>query len=79
MNLIDRAKAPTPKFFRMVRTIGLVLAAVGGTLLAAPVALPVAVVSIGGYLTVAGGVMTAVSQVAVNGDGDRRTQKDGDD
>jgi uncharacterized membrane protein HdeD (DUF308 family) len=77
MNLIERAKAPTPKFFRVVRTIGLVLAAVGGTILAAPVALPATVVALGGYLTVAGGVMTAVSQVTVDGDEDRKPQKDG--
>jgi uncharacterized membrane protein HdeD (DUF308 family) len=63
MNVIKRAKAPTPKFFKVLRNIGLVLAAVGGTILAAPVALPVAVVSIGGYIAVAGGVISAVSQL----------------
>ncbi len=63
-------KAPTPKFFRVLRTIGLALAATGGTLLAAPVALPSALVALGGYLTVAGGVMTAVSQSAVAGETD---------
>jgi uncharacterized membrane protein HdeD (DUF308 family) len=77
-NLIERAKAPTPKFFRAVRTIGLVLAAAGGTLLAAPVALPAAVVALGGYLTVAGGVMTAVSQVTVLGEAtDTKPPEDG--
>lgn len=76
MNLIERAKAPTPKFFRVIRTIGLVLAAAGGTLLAAPIALPAAIVTLGGYLTVAGGVMTAVSQVTVDGEGDK-SQNDG--
>lgn len=63
MNLIKRAKAPIPKFFKVLRNIGLALAAVGGTILAAPVALPVAVVSIGGYIAVAGGVISAVSQL----------------
>ncbi|SHM59311.1 hypothetical protein [Flavobacterium xanthum] len=63
MNVIKRAKAPTPKFFKVLRNIGLVLAAVGGTILAAPVALPVAIVSIGGYIAVAGGVISAVSQL----------------
>jgi len=61
--IINRAKAPTPKFFKVLRNIGLALAAVGGTILAAPVALPVAVTSIGGYLAVAGGVVSAVSQL----------------
>ncbi len=76
MNLIERAKAPTPKFFRVVRTIGLVLAAAGGTLLAAPIALPATVIAVGGYLTVAGGVMTAVSQVTVDGETNVKSNDD---
>ena len=61
--IINRAKAPTPKFFKVLRNIGLVLAAVGGTILAAPVAMPVIVTTIGGYVAVAGGVISAVSQL----------------
>lgn len=64
MTILDRAKAPTPKFFKVLRTIGLFIAAVGGTILTAPISLPAVVVSIGGYMAVAGGVMSAVSQVA---------------
>jgi uncharacterized membrane protein HdeD (DUF308 family) len=63
MNIVKRAKAPTPKFFKVLRNIGLALAAVGGSVLAAPVSLPVVVISIGGYLAVAGGVLSAVSQI----------------
>ncbi len=63
MNLIQRVKAPTPNFFKVLRSIGLGLAAVGGTILAAPIALPVVITSIGGYLAVAGSVVSAVSQV----------------
>lgn len=65
MNIFQRAKAPTPKFFKVLRTVGLSLAAIGGSLLAAPVALPVALVTAAGYLTVVGGVIGAVSQTAV--------------
>jgi len=61
--IINRAKAPTPKFFKVLRNIGLALAAVGGTILAAPIALPVVVTTIGGYVAVAGGVLSAVSQL----------------
>ena len=68
MNLIKRAKAPTPKFFKVLRNIGLALAAIGGTILAAPIALPVVVTSIGGYLAVAGGVVSAVSQLTTSED-----------
>jgi hypothetical protein len=68
MNVIKRAKAPTPKFFKVLRNIGLALAAVGGTILAAPVALPIVVSSIGGYLAVAGGALSAVSQITTIND-----------
>lgn len=66
MNVIKRAKAPTPKFFKVLRNVGLALAAVGGTILAAPIALPVVITTIGGYLAVAGGVVSAVSQLTTN-------------
>lgn len=68
MNLIKRAKAPTPKFFKVLRNVGLALAAVGGTILAAPIALPAIITTIGGYLAVAGGVATAVSQLTTEKD-----------
>jgi uncharacterized membrane protein HdeD (DUF308 family) len=61
--IVNRATAPTPKFFKVLRNVGLVLAAVGGTILAAPIALPVLVTTIGGYMAVAGGVLTATSQL----------------
>jgi len=66
MNIIDRAKAPTPKIFKVLRDAGLVLAAIGGVLMTAPVSLPAVIVSLGGYLTVAGGVLSAVSQITVD-------------
>jgi uncharacterized membrane protein HdeD (DUF308 family) len=68
MNIVKRAKAPTPKFFKVLRNIGLALAAIGGTILAAPIALPIVVSSIGGYLAVAGGVLSAVSQITTIND-----------
>ena len=66
--IIERATAPTPKFFKVLRTIGMALATVGGIVLTAPIALPVIVTTIGGYITVAGGVLTAVSQLTVEKD-----------
>ena len=68
MSLAKRVAAPTPKFFRRVRTIGLCLAAVGGAIIASPIALPVALVTVAGYITLAGGVMSAVAQVSVDGE-----------
>jgi len=66
MTIVERVKAPTPKFFKTMRTIGLALAAVVGAILTAPVAVPAALVTIAGYVALAGGVMTAVSQTAVD-------------
>ena len=66
MNLTERANAPTPKFFRVLRTIGLSLLAVSGSIIASPIALPASIVTIAGYVAVAGGVLSAVSQVTVD-------------
>lgn len=79
MNVLERAKAPTPKFFRIIRTVGLALAAAGGAILASPIALPAGIVAAGGYLTLGGGVLTAISQVTVDEEAlAKRTQKDDD-
>ena len=61
MKLIDRLKAPTPKFFKILRNIGLGLAAAGGVIIASPIAILALIVTIGGYLIVAGSVATAIS------------------
>ena len=66
MNVLDRAKAPTPKFFKVLRTVGLALLAVSGSIVAAPIALPTVVVTVAGYAAVAGGVLSAVSQITVD-------------
>ncbi|GEP52628.1 hypothetical protein FNO01nite_33000 [Flavobacterium noncentrifugens] len=65
MNVINRAQAPTPKFFKVLRTIGIIMLAVSGSILTAPVTLPAAIISVAGYVAVAGGVLSAVSQVTV--------------
>ena len=68
MNIVKRAIAPTPKFFKILRNVGLALAAIGGGILTAPIALPVGLVTAGGYIVVAGGVLSAVSQITVDDD-----------
>lgn len=73
MNVVERAQAPTPKFFKVLRNIGIVVATIGGAILTAPVALPAAIVTVGGYLAVAGGVISAISQVTVD---DKQLKKD---
>jgi uncharacterized membrane protein HdeD (DUF308 family) len=66
MSVVQRVKAPTPKFFITLRTIGLALASIGGAILASPVALPAGLVAAAGYIALAGGVVSAVSQTAVD-------------
>ena len=75
MNIQKRVKAPTPKFFRILRTIGLSLLAVSGSIMAAPIALPAAVVTVAGYVAVAGGVISAVSQVTVEDSKSKKEQE----
>ena len=65
MKVVERIKAPTPKFFKISRSIGLALLAISGTIVAAPIVLPVTVVTVAGYMAVAGGVISAVSQMTV--------------
>lgn len=66
MNVVQRVKAPTPKFFKVLRTVGLALLAVSGSIVAAPIALPVVVVTAAGYVAVAGTILSAVSQITVD-------------
>ncbi len=65
LTIQQRVQLPTPPFFKRLRTIGLVLAAVSGALAVTPVVLPAIVSQVAGYLAVAGTVLSAVSQTAV--------------
>lgn len=62
---LKRCNSETPPFFKKLRTVGVVVVAAGTALLAAPVALPAAVLAIGGYLIVGGAIASAVSQAAI--------------
>ena len=63
LGVLQRLQAPTPKFFTVLRRVGLVLAGMGAAIVASPVALPAAVAMVGGYLITAGAVAAAVSQL----------------
>ena len=65
MNIVERALAPTPKWFKILRTVGIALASVGGIIIASPIALPVGLVSAAGYLVLGGSMISVVSQTAV--------------
>ena len=67
MNIVERYKKPTPKFFKTLRNIGIALATAGGAIIAAPITMPALVITVATYMTVAGTVVTAVSQaVTIN-------------
>jgi ABC-type xylose transport system permease subunit len=63
--LKNRWNAKTPSFWKKMQKVGLVAGAIGGVLIAAPIALPATLVTLGGYLVTAGGVAAALSQLTV--------------
>ena len=76
MNIVSRMMAPTPKFFKRIRNIGLVLATMGGTIVTAPVSLPPIVTQVAGYVALAGTVASAVSQAVTNEDEQPKREAD---
>ena len=66
MNMKQRIKAETPSFWKKVQKIGIVVAALGGAIATAPIALPAAIVTLGGYLATAGAITGILSQLTVH-------------
>ena len=60
--------APTPKWFKTLRTVGIALASIGGIIITSPITMPTTLVSIGGYLVLGGGIISAVSQTSIKSD-----------
>ncbi|WP_339882699.1 hypothetical protein [Polaribacter vadi] len=75
MKIIERYKKPTPKFFRILRNIGIALATAGGAIIAAPLSIPATIITIATYMTVAGTVATAVSQAVIKDDDTSEKEK----
>jgi hypothetical protein len=69
-NIINRMQDTTPKFFKILRNIGVAMAAASAAVFASHSELPKIVTDIAGYLAVAGSVMGAVSQAAVLNEGE---------
>lgn len=63
--VIKRWKSETPSFWKKVQRIGLIAGGLGAVIIASPIALPAAIVSIGGYLTLAGSVAATLSQLTI--------------
>ena len=66
MNVLQRAAAPTPPFFRKLRLLGLMLTMGSGAVIGKADSMPSAVVEIAKYVATGGAVMVAVSQVTVD-------------
>ncbi len=70
MNLLtevkNRAIAPTPPFFQMVKKAGLIIAAIGTAVLTAPGSIPVMLLTYAGYAVTAGTVLVTISQLTVD-------------
>lgn len=63
--LVKRWKAETPDFWKKVQTIGITIGAVGGVIVSAPVVLPAALITIGGYMVAVGSVAAVLSKLTV--------------
>jgi hypothetical protein len=65
LSLKERVLAPTPKFWKKVQRVGVLLTAIGTVLATAPVALPAAIITAGSYVAFGGGLIAAMSQFTV--------------
>ena len=61
--LKNRWKSETPKFWKKVQKISIAAGVIGGAIIAAPVALPAAVITVGGYLVAVGSVGATLAQL----------------
>jgi len=62
MNIFQRIASSTPKFFKIIRNIGLTLVGIGTTVKAIDVPLPQEITDYSGILITAGTVAAAVAQ-----------------
>ena len=65
MSIVKRWNAPTPTFWRRVQKVSIIIGAVAGVLISAPIALPAAIVTLSGYAITAGTVAATLSQLTV--------------
>jgi hypothetical protein len=65
MSIRQRWFAKTPKFWKKVQRIAITVGAVAGVIIAAPITLPVAVVTVASYAITVGTVAATLSQLTV--------------
>ena len=71
MSIKQRWCAKTPKFWSKVQKISIIIGAVAGVIISAPIALPAVVVTLSGYAITAGTVAATLSQLTIE-DNDQR-------
>ena len=72
MSIVKRWNAPTPTFWRRVQKVSIIIGAVAGVLISAPIALPAAIVTLSGYAITAGTVAATLSQLTVESNDQRK-------
>ena len=65
MSMRERWCAKTPKFWKRVQKIAITVGAVAGVIIAAPITLPAAVVTVATYAITAGTVAATLSQLTI--------------
>jgi len=65
MSMKERWSAKTPKFWKRVQKIAITVGAVAGVIIAAPITLPAAVVTVATYAITAGTVAATLSQLTI--------------
>jgi hypothetical protein len=72
MSIKQRWSAKTPKFWRKVQRVAITIGAIAGVIIAAPITLPVAVVTVATYAITAGTVAATLSQLTIEDNDERK-------
>jgi hypothetical protein len=72
MSIKQRWSAKTPKFWKKVQKIAITIGAIAGVIIAAPITLPVAVVTVASYAITVGTVAATLSQLTVETNDERK-------
>jgi lipopolysaccharide/colanic/teichoic acid biosynthesis glycosyltransferase len=62
-NLKERWNAKTPKFWKRVQRIAIIAGTIAGIIIAAPVTLPAALITVAGYVAVVGTAVATTAQL----------------
>ena len=72
MSIKQRWSAKTPKFWKKVQRVAITIGAIAGVIIAAPITLPVAVVTVASYAITVGTVAATLSQLTVETNDERK-------